>query len=406
MKVLHVISSMDPKTGGVCEAVRIIAGGLQESGIDNEVVCLDEVIFNSNGHYIQHALGPAKNAWYYSKKLLPWLIENIARFDVVIVHGLWLYHSYAVTKAFGRLKKTVPAVKLPRLLTMPHGMLDPYFQRAKGRKIKALRNVIYWGLIEKNTINKADEILFTCETELHLAREPFWPYKPKMETVVGLGVEAPPAYNTAMTLAYNSKFPNIKDSPYLLFLGRINEKKGVDLLINSYQKMVEHQIALTGEGKPNTIPKLIIAGPGLNTIYGTQLQQLVLASALLNKLVHFPGMLTGAAKWGAFYGCEAFILPSHQENFGIAVVEALTCNKPVLISNQVNIWREIEETGGALVADNTHEGTYKLLHEWSKLSATDKKKMGYNARRCYEKHFAVSTVISRFQEVFKTSLSY
>jgi hypothetical protein len=80
--------------------------------------------------------------------------------------------------------------------------------------------------------------------------------------------------------------------------------------------------------------------------------------------VHAVDMLSGAAKWGALYGCEAFVLPSHQENFGIAVVEALACGKPVLISDQVNIWREIVEDGAGLVEGDTEEGVEKLLRNF------------------------------------------
>ncbi|WP_439697140.1 glycosyltransferase [Mucilaginibacter sp. AW1-7] len=395
MKVLHVISSMNPETGGVCEAVRICAGGLQKLGIQNEVVSVDEDIFNKTDIFLQHALGPAANAWHYSKLLLPWLSANITRFDVVIVHGLWLYHGFAVYKAFNALKTS--GIK-PKLFVMPHGMLDPYFQRAKGRRIKAIRNVIYWSLIEKKLINSADKILFTCETELILARLPFWPYKPKSETVVGLGVIAPPAYNVKMADIFKNSVPGLSDSPYLLFLSRIHEKKGVDLIIDAYKQIAESQLSSIN-AKVSNLPKLVIAGPGLDSNYGLQMQQTVAESTLLKNLVYFPGMLTGEAKWGAFYGCEAFVLPSHQENFGIAVVEALTCNKPVLISNQVNIWRELCEAGGALVADDNKTGTYDMLSTWQKLSLVEKQKMGVNARRCYDQHFEVNAVINRFQEV-------
>jgi len=394
MRVLHVISSMDPKNGGVCEAVRIFANGLQDLDTNNEVVSVDDVQFNSNDKYESHLLGPAKNTWYYSKKLLPWLIDNITRFDAVIVHGLWLYHGYAVYQAFKTLKQRKHE-KLPKLFVMPHGMLDPYFQRAKGRRIKAIRNVIYWALIEKKLIHQANEILFTCKTELILAREPFWPYKPKLETIVGLGVLAPPAYSTKMADVFNTTIPELCNSPYFLFLSRIHEKKGTDMLIGAYKKLVESY----DQQELKTLPKLIIAGPGLDSPYGIRMRQMVSSSKILDKMVYFPGMLTGAAKWGAFYGCEAFVLPSHQENFGIAVVEALTCNKPVLISNQVNIWREIHDGGAAVVADDTNDGTYSMLYNWSRLSSEDKEKMGNHARNCYERHFEVSAVVNRFHQI-------
>ena len=84
--------------------------------------------------------------------------------------------------------------------------------------------------------------------------------------------------------------------------------------------------------------------------------------------VFWPGMLGGDAKWGAIYHSEALVLFSHQENFGIAVVEALACEKPVLISNQINIWREIESDGAGLVGDDTPEGAENVLRRWAGLS--------------------------------------
>ncbi|MCC8408157.1 glycosyltransferase [Mucilaginibacter sp. UR6-1] len=395
MKILHVISSMDPETGGVCEAVRLLADGLTEAGFYNEIASVDDKVFHPEGAVIQHALGPKKGPWYHSKQLLPWLLQNLTRFDVVIVHGLWLFHGYAVNKALRQLERNNEGV-LPRFMVMPHGMLDPYFQRAKGRRLKALRNVAYWALIEKNVINNADELLFTCETELLLAREPFNPYKPKRESVVGLGVQSPPACTQVMTKAFAEKLPDVEQKPYWLFLSRLHEKKGADLLLQAYKSLAE-RVAATGD--ITSLPHLVIAGPGAESAYGDALQQIVKQSNVLKGRVHFPGMLSGDAKWGAFYGCEAFVLPSHQENFGIAVVEALACGKTVLISDQVNIWREINEAGAAIVADDTDEGTFNTLNKWYKLSAVDKEKMSAQAHACFEQYFSVQANIERFSRV-------
>ena len=112
-------------------------------------------------------------------------------------------------------------------------------------------------------------------------------------------------------------------------------------------------------------------------------------------------MLSGEAKWGAFYHCDAFVLPSHQENFGIAVVEALACNKPVLISNQVNIWREIQAEGAGLVADNTEEGTKKLLSGWMDKSVSDKSEMGNKARRAFEKLYAIGPAAKHLMDTLQ-----
>lgn len=391
MKLLHVIAEMDPKTGGVGQAVRTMVTSLNELGLLNEILCLDapDAAFLANEKSIIHAMGPTKGPWRYSKKLSPWLSVNIFRFDVIIVHGLWLYNGFATLKSIKYLKrrqlKDPTDVTLPKLFVMPHGMLDPYFQQAPDRRVKALRNRMFWKLIENKLIEEADGLLFTCLTERKLACEPFRPYNPKSEFVVGLGIEEPPPFSNVMKEAFTERCPYLKDEPYCLFLSRIHEKKGIDILIKAYAKVCE---------KFNSILKLVIAGPGLETAYGKSMRQLV-DELGIKENVHFIGMLSGAAKWGAFYGCEAFVLPSHQENFGIAVVEALACSKPVLISNQVNIWQEIENFNGGIIADDTLEGTYDLFTRWINMTLIERRIIQKNARTCFELNFAMEPAAKR-----------
>jgi glycosyltransferase involved in cell wall biosynthesis len=392
---------MDPEAGGVCQAVRTIIVSLDSVGIKNEVVSLDmsDASFLLKEATIIHALGTGKGIWGYTPKLFPWFEGNLFRFDVVIVHGLWQYHSYSLRKAVRFLEKNYqddrknPVSKPPKNFIMPHGMLDPYFQRAKGRKLKAIRNWIYWKFIEGFVINEADGVLFTCDEEQRLAMEPFRPYSPKKEIVVGLGVTRPPSYTVKMREAFFEKCPEIKNATYLLFLSRIHKKKGVDILIEAYKKL------FATIDVENRLPKLVIAGPGIDTEYGKKLRQLVNETQGLEDFIFFPGMLHGNAKWGAFYGCQTFILPSHQENFGIAVVEALACGKPVLISNQVNIFKEIEDNGAGIVMNDTVEGTTGLLKSWNKLSLERKEIMSTQAKLTYEKKFSLEMLSKKFKEV-------
>ena len=113
-------------------------------------------------------------------------------------------------------------------------------------------------------------------------------------------------------------------------------------------------------------------------------------------------MLQGDAKWGAYYGCDAFILPSHQENFGIVVAEALGCGKAVLISDQVNIWREIKKTGTGLVAEDTEEGTKRLLMNWLQISPEVKERMEKAAKICFAEHFRVEASAERILQVLQS----
>jgi glycosyltransferase involved in cell wall biosynthesis len=388
MNLLHVVASMDPKTGGVCQAVRTIIAGLAATGVASEVVSLDmpSASFLAQDSFPVHALGPSRGPWAYSPELSSWLTINLPRFECVILHGLWLYPNYAVHRALHRLAAAGEPTS-PRLFVMPHGMLDPYFQREAGRRLKALRNWVYWKIIEARVVNSATAVLFTCEEECRLAREPFRPYHPRQELIVGLGVAEPPAYTPAMREAFRQACPGVAEGKYLLFLSRLHEKKGVDLLISAYQ--TESALPSPADTK---LPGLVVAGPGLDTPYGHTIQQQI---NVRSHAITLAPMLTGDAKWGAFYGCAAFILPSHQENFGIAVVEALACAKPVLISSKINIWREIKAGGGGLIANDTLAGCRELLKQWNSLSAPAHQPLQASARATYQAHFAVPAATNK-----------
>jgi glycosyltransferase involved in cell wall biosynthesis len=378
IKSLHVIGSMDPASGGPCQVLRGAIPCLVDHGIQSEVVTFDTATEStySNDPFPVHGVGPAKNPWVYSRRFLPWLKENLHRFDIVILHGLWLYNGFATSRVINH-QRQAKGKNSPKFLIMSHGMLDPWFQRDPSRRLKAWRNWFYWKLIE---------------------RETFRGYSPKRELNVGLGISEPPAETSPMHDAFFTACPSLNQRPYFLFISRIHPKKGVDLLLLAYAKLLQNVSQDSIQ-----IPDLVIAGP-TDSAYA---QEMIRLAGRLNLLgeqqkVHFVGMLQKDSKWGAFYGCEAFLLPSHQENFGIAVAEALACSKPVLISDQVNIWREIESSGAGIVAHDNEEGTYELLDRWCRLTDQEKALMRSNARICYARHFDISVSTRRMAEAIKT----
>ena len=396
MRVLHVIASMDPVSGGPSQGVRNLEYATRDKDVVREVVCLDapDASYLGSDEFEIHAIGPGRGPWQYAAGMIPWLTTNLSRFDVIIINGLWLYHSYAAWKAIRIVKKR--GGKVPRVLVMPNGMLDPYFQKAKERRLKAIRNWVYWKLIERKVVNDADGLLFTCETELLLARETFKPYHPRKEYNVGYGIVQPPAFDTKMTAAFISLCKGLDKNPYLLFLSRIHPKKGIDLLVDAFINLHEQN----GTVKEK-IPFLVIAGPGLESDYASQLKEKLSGFPDVEAKVLFPGMLTGDAKWGAFYGCEAFALPSHQENFGIAVAEALACGKPVLITDQVNIWREISAEGAGLVGADTLTGIQNMLQKWIDLPIAERRSMRQIAVKTFQDHFDVNKIAENYIAAFK-----
>lgn len=389
--MLRVIASMNPKSGGPCQGIRNSIPSLKKYDIETEVVSFDmpQAEFIKTDDFVIHALGPARSPYSYASKLVPWLKKHLGNYDAVMIHGMWLYNSYGTFKTWSQMKMT--GHQMPALFLMPHGMLDPYFQKAKGRKLKALRNVVFWKLFEQKVINGVDAVLFTCREELILAQASFKGYKPQKAVNIGYGIQAPPYTKEIAKPLFLERFPEFKGKEYWLFLSRIHPKKGLDLLIQAYKRLVEKQVAL---------PILLIAGPGMNTAFGKQLRR-----DALGLPIHFVGMLENELKWGALYGAKHFILPSYQENFGIAVVEALACATPVVISDQVNIWREIKKAGAGLICKTTVDSLEQSLRTLLFSNKEEEQTARKDAYACYRHNFLIDNVSSRFKSILTQELN-
>lgn len=368
MRNLHVIASVNPATGGPVEGLKQLGKVITSKGHDLEVACLDAPgePWLAEFPLPVHPLGPGKGSYAYSPLLLPWLRENAHRFDNVIVNGLWQYNSFAVWKA---LKGT----KTPYFV-FTHGMLDPWFNQAY--PLKKLKKNLYWLWGMYGVLRDARAVFFTSEEEKILARQSFKPYKVH-EVVVKYGTPGATGDLEAQKAEFLSKWPELHGRRTLIYLSRIHEKKGCDLLVQAFAQ-VASQSDLT----------LVMAGPDKTNLVPT-LKQMAQNLGIADRIV-WTGMLSGNLKWGAFASAEAFVLPSHQENFGIVVAEALACGTPTLISNKVNIWREIQDAGGGFVEDDTLEGTERLLSKWTSLSPDERRAMRTKARQCFEENFEIT----------------
>jgi len=366
-KLLHIVGSMDPAKGGVTEAVNLITTGLERQAIQNDILSLDD----PNAFFLQKttkniiALGLGKTPWQYNKQLDFWLKKHHKDYDTIILHGLWLYPSYALYKTILKKRNTT---EKPKVYVMPHGMLDPYFQQAKGRRLKAWRNVLFWKQVDSKLIRSADGMLFTCEEERRLAAIPFKPYEPRQTDVVSIGLD-----KSSIQLDFPKH--DSENKPYWLFLGRIHEKKGVDLLIGAYKDLSEKVV----------LPKLVIAGPGWDSDYGKKMTQLIDNQANIKTIP----IVLGNEKWKLISQAELFILPSHQENFGITVIEALTCSTPVLITDKVNIFKEILDANAGICAQDNQESLRQKLSEWNRKMPSEKTKTEQNARLLFEQKFSL-----------------
>ncbi len=251
-------------------------------------------------------------------------------------------------------------------------MLDPWFKRQY--PLKHLKKWLYWPFTTYWLLRGARAVFFTTEEERILARQSFWLYRCK-EAVVGYGTTRPAGEAGAQKAAFEAAYPETVGKRCLLFLGRIHRKKGCDLLIEAYAKAVG--------AAPDW--RLIMAGPDA-TGWRPELEALAERLGVADRIL-WTGSLGGDLKWGAFHAAEAFVLPSHQENFGIAVAEAMACSLPALISNKVNIWREIEQWKGGLVENDDLAGTISLLERWKAMPPAEVAAMRAAALACFDANF-------------------
>jgi glycosyltransferase involved in cell wall biosynthesis len=267
-------------------------------------------------------------------------------------------------------------------------MLDPWFKRAY--PLKHLKKWLYWPWGEYRVLRKAAAVCFTCEEERRLARESFWLYRCR-ERVVAYGTAAPSGPPELQRRTFFERFPETRGKRLVLFLGRIHPKKACDLLIQAFA----HARKLAGVSSWPL--HLVMAGPD-STGWSAQLKALA-ASLGLSENITWTGMLTGDIKLGALRSADVFVLPSHQENFGIAVAEALACGVPVLISNKVNIWREVQRDGAGLVEPDDLRGTMRLLKGWYSLKSDEQMAFRTSALKCFDARFEIHRAAENLLEV-------
>lgn len=377
MRILHVIRSVNPKGGGPIEGVTQF-NHYFEQHCECELDCQSEVLsldspdedFVKSSSLKVHALGPSSLGGYgYSAKLKPWLLAHAHQFDAIIINGIWQYHSFGTWRAMRQLGKPY--------YIFTHGMLDPWFK--KNYPLKHLKKWLYWPWSEYRVLRDAKAVLFTCEDEKLLAAQSFGLYKAN-GVVVNYGTKQPPTDREYFRNLFLAKYPELIGKRIFLYLSRIHEKKGCDLLISAFAKVCKQDPSL----------HLVIAGPGAEPLV-TKLKTLAEQLAVKEKIT-WTGMVQGEDKWAAYYASEAFVLPSHQENFGIVVAESLACGLPVLISNKVNIWREIESDGAGLVAEDTIEGAEQLMRRWLKHDVESQQQISQQALVTYQQRFTIQAM--------------
>jgi glycosyltransferase involved in cell wall biosynthesis len=386
LRILEVIEGLDPSDGGPPEACVELSRQLSRLGhyvavftSDRRLRRVGPVVRNQvapNFEIQQFPVQLIARGYEVSIPLALALRRHISSYDIVHINSLY---SFPATMAAYWCR----VYKIPYIVR-PHGSLDPYIFR-RHRLVKS----IYERIFEWRNLELAAAVHFTALEEMQLAASLSLKIR---GVVIPLGVNAG-YFRANRTLGrFRAKWDLGADKRIILFLGRLNFKKGLDLLVRSFSEIARSRDDV----------HLVLAGPD-NEGYGGKVREWLRREGMLSRTT-FAGMITGQDKLDVLCDAELFVLPSYSENFGLAVVEAMAAGLPVVISNRVNIWREILEARAGLVvscdAKELADAVDQLL-----LNPAVAEKMGCRGRAIVEDKFGWDRVAPRMIELYRQVLS-
>jgi glycosyltransferase involved in cell wall biosynthesis len=389
MKLLHVVASYAPawRYGGPIQSVAALCQGLASHGEDVTVfttnidgprdlpVPLGQPVLRDavKVHYFQ-VQSPRR--WSFSWPLTQALEQSTREFDLVHLHGVFVYPILAA--AYFCRKYRIPYVISPR------GMLDPIVLR-----MKPIRKRIYLNLLERRNLNGAAALHYTAPDE---QRQAEGLRLPVLTVVVPNGLCLEQLAQLPSPGAFRSRHPEMARKRLILFLSRIHPKKGLDRLVQAFGRVAKRR------------PDVHLAIAGYDDEGYGQVVRRWLEDAGVAERVTFTGPLLGESKLAAFRDVDLFVLPSYQENFGMAVLEAMGCGLPVVVSNGVYLYREIQRAGAGLVVDGDPAGLAEAIEVLLR-DATLRTRMGEAGRRLVRDRFSAEHVADQMRSVYQNILA-
>lgn len=386
MKVLHVIPSVGPLRGGPSFAVRSITRGLAAAGIETHVATTDD---NGPDRKLDVQCGrpidedgvtfwyfPRQSRFYlYSAPFTGWMWKHAADYDLIHIHTLFCYCSNMAAYIASRLG--VPYV------VRPLGVLNRWGREQRRPWLKRAS----FALIERRVLNGAAFIHYTAEQERLEASECGFEDRPM---IIPNPVEIPDLGDAKGEL--RRRYPELNGRRILLFLSRIDRKKGLDLLIPAFAGLLREMPGAA----------LVIAGDGdraLEESLRSECRKLG-----IQDFVYWPGFLSGNAKAGALADADLFVLPSYSENFGIAPIEAMALGVPVILTDQVGICREVLACNAGVVTPPEIEPLREAMLRV--LSDDDgRATLGRNGAALARTQFAPDVVMRRLTDAYGAVLA-
>lgn len=397
LRVLQIVPSISLVYGGPSQMVRGLAAALAQQSSDH-IQTVTVITTDSNGDVDEAPLDvplgqPVREHGYdtiyfrcapfrrykFSTDLLSWLWANADNYDIAHIHALFSPISTAAATVC-RWKK------LPYIMR-PLGTLDPA-DLAKKKQLKQ----IYAALFEKQNLAGAAAIHFTSELESKVS-ERFGTTTPDM--ILPLGVALPTLPEKEISKAeVREKFGISSDHPILLFMSRIDPKKGFDLLLPALNKLYE---------RDRPFHFLLCGANPQDRDYENNIREQIKASPWAKRAT-LCGFIAGELKAQVLSAADCFVLPSYYENFGIAVAEAMAAQIPVVISDQVHIWPAIQQSEAGWVVPTEVDALAEALMV-AVGEEKERSRRGQNAQRCAKENYSWDAIAQRLCQNYQHLLS-
>lgn len=309
----------------------------------------------------------------FSLPLTRWLAKHVKDYDLVHIHALFSYAT--MPAAYWANRYSVPYI------VRPLGVLNRWGMRNRRPWLKQ----ISIKLIESRILSGAAAVHYTSEQESLEAAELNITHR---AVIIPNGIDIPAEAAKSAQGGFRGRHPELRNRQIVLFLSRIDRKKGLDLLLPAFANVIkEHPRAV-----------LVIAGNG-EPAFVDALKREATRIGVAREII-WPGFLSGNEKWAAMADADVFVLPSYSENFGIAVAESLACGLPVVVSHQVAIHHEISESTAGLVVPCE---TAPLAKAIGILLADNclRKEMGTAARRCAHTKFSLQSTTQQLVRLYQ-----
>ena len=382
MKVLQVVPSLAPEWGGPVKVVNELAGALEVIGVSSEIISAQgrrvgnpETVTNDIPIHLFET-GPIARLWTaHTPGLKKTLARKIPDFDLVHIQELWHYPGYIASKI-------ARSRNVPYIVTI-HGELNEW-----NLQQKRLKKQIYMTAIQRGILQKSAALHAITQAESNRIRQL------EIETPVAMipnGIHTEEFENLPDRSQFVSRYPELENRLIVLFLGRIQQKKGLDILAQAFGNLVRtrHDV------------RLVVAGPDEdNTL--TEIKTILKSQGALEKAV-FPGMLTGEQKLEALSAADIFALTSYSEGFSVALLEALSAGLPLVITDECNFPEVGDSRAGFVVRPNDSETASALM---SLLDSADlRREMSENARRLVRSNYTWERIADKMFTLYENVIA-